>query len=124
MGFFSKTCAKTHLPITSSHKSKDFSHVVALLPDGSVRIGSYDGYGRVDGESVMENEKGEWVWEKVKFVLSSHYKGEAYHDLGKSGDEMAQGYFMADEFLTFCKLHGPFKNRAGYVRAFKKYANW
>jgi hypothetical protein len=124
MGFFSKTCAKTHLPITCTIKSKDFSKVMALLPDGSQRYGDYDGYGRIDGESVMENEKGEWIWDKVKFVLGDHYKGEMYHDLGKSGDEMAQGYFMSDEFLLYCKMHGPFKNRAGYVRAFKKYANW
>ena len=124
MGYFSKTCAKTHLPITCSDKSKEFSVVIALLPNGGVRFGSYDGYGRVNGESLVEDDKGQWIWEKVKFVLSAHYKGEAYDELGKSGDEMAQGYFMSEEFLTYCKLHGPFKNRAGYVRAFKKYANW
>jgi len=124
MGFTSKTCAKTHLPITCTYKSRDFSEVIALLPDGGVRFGHYDGYGRVNNESVMENEKGEWIWEKVKFILARHYKGEAYHELGNSGDELAQGYFMDDEFLEYCKKHGPFKNRAAYVRAFKKYANW
>ena len=33
-------------------------------------------------------------------------------------------YFMADEFLDHCRQVGSFKNRAAYVRAFKKYANW
>lgn len=124
MGFVSKTCAKTHLPITCTYKSREFSEVMALLPDGSLRFGHYDGYGRVGDESVMEDANGKWIWDDVKFVLGRHYQGESYEQLGKSHDELAQGYFMADEFLEYCKKHGAFKNHAAYVRAFKKYANW
>lgn len=124
MGYFSKTCAKTHLPITTIYKNSEFANVVALLPDGRIIRGAYDGYGRVNDEDVRETPHGKWIWDKVKFVLEPYYSGEGYNELPRSGDELAQGYFMSDEFLTYCKMHGPFKNRAAYVRAFKKYAGW
>lgn len=124
MGFVSKCCAKTHLPVTTIYKNSDFSEVVALLPDGRVIRGAYDGYCRVNDEDLRETPEGKWIWDKVKFVLAKFYEGEAYDQLPKSGDELAQGYFMSDEFLDYCKTHGAFKNRAAYVRAFKKYANW
>lgn len=125
MGFFSKCCAKTHLPILTIQKEVPrLSTVVALLPDGTKRQGIYDGYGRVDGVSVMADADGRDIWKKVKFVLLDHYNGEAYHDLGPSGDELAQGFFMHKDFILYCLMHGAFKNRAQYVRAFKKYAAW
>jgi hypothetical protein len=125
MGFFSKTCAKTHLPIITDMKGiPRLSEVVALLPDGRKFEGSYDGYGRVGGESLVENPDGGYLWDKVKLVLKDWYEGEDYKQLGKSGDELAQGYFMDKAFLHYCLLHGPFKNRSEYTRAFKKYANW
>lgn len=124
MGYFSKCCAKTHLPILTEYKDvPQLSKVVALLPDGTKAQGLYDGYGRVGGEDVVERD-GKWVWPKVKMVLANYYNGETYDELPKSGDELAQGYFMSNEFILYCLTHGPFKNRAGYVRAFKKYANW
>jgi hypothetical protein len=98
--------------------------VVALLPDGRIIKGSYDGYCRVDGEDLREMPDGTWIWDKVKFVLAPHYNGETYNEIPKSHDELAQGHFMADEFLDHCRQVGSFKNRAAYVRAFKKYANW
>jgi hypothetical protein len=119
MGYFSKTCAKTHLPVVvQSLGIPHLNNVVALLPDGRKFEGSYDGYGRVAGEELHDD------WEQVKFVLRDFYDGEAYADVGKSGDELAQGYFMDKQFLHYCIKHGAFKNRAQYVRAFKKYANW
>jgi hypothetical protein len=72
----------------------------------------------------MEYDDGKFMWPKVKFVLRDYYSGEAYGDLGNSGDEKAQGFFMDKAFLHYCIMHGPFKNRAEYTRAFKKYANW
>jgi hypothetical protein len=57
-------------------------------------------------------------------VLAEYYNGEEYKDLGPSGDEMAQGFFMDIRFLHHCLRNGPFKSRAEYVKAFKKYANW
>ena len=109
MGYFSKCCAKTNLPVVVQGKGyPEFNEVVALTPDGR----------------VVEDYHGKWIWDKVKFVLKPHYNGETYNELPRSNDEMAQGYFMADAFLQYCKTHGAFKNRAAYVRAFKKYANW
>lgn len=125
MGFFSKCCAKTNLPVVVYAKGcPEFNEVVALTPDGRVVEGSYDGYGRIGDENLREDYHGKWIWDKVKFVLKPHYNGETYNELPRSNDEMAQGYFMADAFLQYCKTHGAFKNRAAYVRAFKKYANW
>jgi len=125
MGFFSKTCAKSHHPIVHSGRGyTSLNEVVALLPDGTKITGAYDGYGRVNDVSLAEAEDGTWTWPKVKFVLLDYYEGESYSDLPRSGDELAQGHFMADEFLRHCLAHGPFKNRAEYTRAFKKYANW
>jgi hypothetical protein len=100
------------------------NNVVALLPDGRKFEGSYDGYGRVNGESLVESEDGEFIWPKVKFVLRDYYSGEAYGDLGNSDDEKAQGFFMDKAFLHYCIKHGAFKSRAEYTKAFKKYANW
>lgn len=124
MGFFSKTCAKTHLPVLSSMREEPrLSIVAALLPNGTVVIGDYDGYGRVNGQDVRELD-GEWIWEKVKFILRQHYDGEKYEDVGPSHDERAQGWFMADEFIRYCLEHGPFKDHAEYNRAFDEYAQW
>lgn len=125
MGFTSKCCAKTNLPVLNHYKGHpEFSEVVALTPDGRVIKGSYDGYCRVAGEDLRETPEGKWIWDDVKFVLAPHYNGETYNELPKSHDELAQGHFMDDAFLDHCRQVGSFKNRAAYVRAFKKYANW
>lgn len=123
MGFFSKTCAKTHLPIVAPERGiPRLNRVVALLPDGRRIAGTYDGYGRVEGETGRVELHDDW--DRVKFILAEWYEGEGYEDIGKSGDELAQGYFMSREFLHHCLQHGPFKNRAAYTRAFNKLANW
>jgi hypothetical protein len=119
MGYFSKCCAKTHLPVVvESVGISRLNEVVALLPGGRKAQGSYDGYGRVGGVDLQKD------WDRVKLILAEHYNGEAYDELGQSGDEMGQGYFMSRDFLHHCLRHGPFKNRAAYTRAFKKLANW
>jgi len=126
MGFFSKTCAKSHWPIVSQWRRgyPEFTQVVALLPNGEIIYGPYDGYGRVDGIDLMESPRGRFWWPRVKLVLERFYDGETYAELGRSYDELAQGYFMAPEFLDHCITAGPFKNRAEYRRAFKIHAKW
>jgi hypothetical protein len=119
MGFFSKTCAKSHLPII--HEARGFprlSKVVALLPSGEIVRGFYDGYGRVGGVDLHED------WDKVKLVIESEYEGESYKDLPKSGNELGQGHFMSDQFLLYCLINKRFKSRSEYTRAFKRLANW
>lgn len=121
MGYTSKVCAKTNLPVVHSDRGyKALNTVVALLPNGTKIVGSYDGYGRVNGTEVREQ------WDDVKFVLAQHYNGEAYDELGSSGRELGQGHFMSDEFLIYCTIKKPqgFKNYTGYKSAFQKYANW
>ena len=72
MGFFSKTCAKTHLPIVSHYKDiPRLSEVVALLPNGKKFTGSYDGYGRVAGTGLVETARGRYQWPEVKMVRPS-----------------------------------------------------
>lgn len=125
MGFFSKTCAKTHLPIVADMKDiPRLSQVVALLPNGKKFTGAYDGYGRVAGTGLVETARGRFQWPEVKMVLAEYYNGEEYKDLGRSGDELAQGYFMDPLFLNHCLRNGPFESYAEYKKAFKKYANW
>ena len=123
MGFFSKTCAKTHLPIVAPARGiPRLNRVVALLPDGGKVVGSYTGFGSIDNDAGRHELHADW--DRVKLVLQEHYEEEGYNQLGKSGDELAQGYFMSREFLHHCLQHGPFKDRAAYTRAFKKLANW
>jgi hypothetical protein len=125
MGFYSKTCAKSHLPVIASYKKgfPSLTNVVALKPDGTKMEGIYDGYGRLNDVDIYEKGNLD-EWDKVKFVLKMHYEGESYEDLGKSGQEIAQGFFMDDQFLLFCVLRGKFKSYAEYKKYFKKYANW
>jgi hypothetical protein len=125
MGFFSKTCAKTHLPVV--HYCRGFpelSEIVALYPDGRRLVGFYDGYGRVDGEELCPGGYDEEVWDKLKFVLRFAYEGEDYKKLGRSRDELAQGHFMDDAFLRHCLEVKSFPSFKEYKATFKKLANW
>jgi hypothetical protein len=137
MGFFSKTCAKTNLPVIHHGYGDDwhtnhpeFSEVVVLYPDGHKVEGFYTGYGEVlslEGEvSLCPDGYNEELWESLKFVLKKHYAGESYGDLGRSHDEMAQGHFMAEDFILYCKTLKPegFKDYSGYKLAFQKHAQW
>jgi len=78
MGFFSKTCAKTNLPVVADSLPYDeLNVVIALLPNGDKLEGSYDGYGRInDIELPMDD------WEEIKFVLTfscpAHRKMRGY----------------------------------------------
>jgi len=133
MGLFSKTCAKTHLPVVNMMRGfPELAKVVALLPDGQIVAGFYDGYGRIETDddaiaAICEDESENFdcvKWDSVKFVLRFAYNGETYDQLGPSHDEYAQGHFMADEFLKHCLEVRRFPSFKGYERAFKKLANW
>jgi len=124
MGYFSKTCAKTHLPVVVFEKGvPQLNMVVALFPDGRKLEGSYDGYGRVGGQNLLDDYT-DSGWQKIKFVLQNKYEGEDYNSLGKSGNELAQGYFMDSKFLHHSILKGSYKDYAEYKRTFKKLAGW
>lgn len=124
MGFFSKTCAKSFLPVLADARGvPQLSEVVALLPNGMVIEGTYDGYGRVDGNDLREIDN-EWIWDNVKFVLKLCYNGEKYDEVGPSHDERAQGWFMHDGFIKHCLKKGKFASHDEYNKAFDKYAQW
>jgi hypothetical protein len=119
MGFFSKTCAKTHLPIVHNMRGyPELCNVVALLKDGGKVEGEYDGYGNVGGIDVAGD------WDSVKLILSRSYDNEGYDEVGESGREDAQGHFMSDKFLDHCIKVGSFKSRKDYDKSFKKLADW
>jgi hypothetical protein len=125
MGFFSKTCAKTNLPVVAQCKDLPFlNEIVVLYPNGKKLEGSYDGYGRVNGIDLLPDGYVEKKWDSLKFVLKGKYEGETYKELGKSGDELAQGYFMSDRFLLHCLKVGSFKTYADYKKAMEKYGDW
>jgi len=123
MGFFSKVCSKTHLPVV--HEMRGYprlQEVVALAPDGRVTVGLYDGYGNVGGVDMMDE------WDDTKFVLKWAYDNDKYADLAKSQNEMGQGHFMSDLFLDFCDGYAynkkGLKSHKEYKDAFKKLAGW
>lgn len=90
MGFFSKKCAVSKIPVMSSYVGAPvLSDVVALTPNGSVVRGTYDGYGRINGEDID--------FESVKLVLAPFYTGQTYGELGKSPWDDGQGYFYGDD---------------------------
>jgi len=119
MGFFSKTCAKTNLPVVHSGRGyPQLSNVVALLSGGGKVEGEYDGYGRVGGVDLASD------WDSVKFILTDKYDGENYEDVGNSDNEDAQGHFMSDRFLDYCIKVESFKSKEDYKKAFAKLADW
>ena len=120
MGFFSKTCAKTNLPICAPEVNRSLSEIVVLYPDGRKVEGTYDGYGRVNGEQLLEDCSSK-EWDDLKFVVASKYDGERYEDLGESRNELGQGYFLSREFLALGISRGGFKSYAEYKKFFNKY---
>ena len=125
MGFFSKTCAKTNKPIVHAGRGYPaLSEIVVLAPNVKKSQGTYDGYGRVDGQELCPGGYDEDSWNEQKWVLASAYQGEKYDELGESEDEPAQGHFMADELLNYCMKIEKFKNHKDYMKAFTKLGDW
>ena len=93
MGLFSKTCAKTHLPVLYANAwardAERLTRVVCLLPGQEPFTTSYDGYGLGLGSD----------FEDAKLVLESDYDGETYDELGESPSEPNQGYFHSTELM-------------------------
>lgn len=113
MGFFSKTCAKTNLPVLALHPwggvAPRLTKVVVLTPSGSRLVGDYDGYGMglVDrGEDFGD----------CKFVLQSDYQGESFKDLPPSHDDPGQGFFFDDAFIEVLETSKGFATFKDYVR--------
>lgn len=114
MGYFSKCCAKSFLPVVVPALGfPELNEVVALLPDGRVFEGAYDGYGCVGGANLQQE------FDEVKLVLKSRYAGESFEDLGVSIREPGQGYFLNYEFLRECLKRGSFATPNEYESFFE-----
>ena len=130
MGFFSKTCAVTHLPIMADCSNTEFedvaelSEVAVLLPNGAVFFGTYDGYGSVNGKQGCLDLMTSNGFEACKMVLKSRYRSDmAYTRLGPSGRDPGQGYFHDVEPLKKWLKQGGFKSYQEYLKAYET-ASW
>lgn len=104
MGFYSFTCAKSGLPVMAGEAFKEakFTKVKVLYANGDVIQGTYDGYGRVDGESMGEDLSGFQSQDKSqdpKIVLAAYHCGEPFEALGVSESDPAQGFFIDADFV-------------------------
>lgn len=56
MGFFSWNCKRCEHPLLSVYSASSINdwmiEAVALVPGGGMYVGSYDGYGRIDGADL------------------------------------------------------------------------
>lgn len=109
MGCFSKTCAKTHLPVLMhmawGEDAPRLTEVVVLEKGCDPWRAEYDGYGL--GRSVED-------YDNAKFVLASEYEGERYEDLGASHDEPNQGYIHDEHFIRALNGFTGFKSFDAY----------
>lgn len=94
MGFFSNDCEGCHHPILSPPACEDrngwMSRGVAIQRNGSVIIGTYDGYGCLDGRVALVDEATvyhEWCWEDA---------GKPTEFTGPSEGSSDQGWFFDD----------------------------
>lgn len=114
MATYSKCCAKSHLPALTHEAWGDvaprLTHVVVLTPDGSRRVGQYDGYGM-----DLEN------FHAAKLVLHAFYEGETFDQLAKSGDEPGQGFFHDIEFVTALETLTGFTSHEEYLNTVREY---
>lgn len=103
MGYFSKCCAKSHLPVLVATWQKDIPRLATVVilaqdPECGTTPGTYEGYG-------FEN------YETAKFVLADAYQGESWASLPESAGCPRQGFFYSKGFLQGLaqvpKLSGP-----------------
>ena len=106
MGLFSKTCAKTHLPVLYQGWRKEaarLTDIMVLLPGEDPYPAVYDGYGM-----HLDN------YDKAKFVLASDYAGERYDELGDSHYEPNQGYFHDAALIAVLAASAGFDSYEAY----------
>ncbi len=121
MGFYSYTCAKTHLPILASTSWGDeYSKVVVLDGEGTIFRGLYDGYGRVvtRAGAEVELDDGAILSGKVKLVSGKFYSGERFDELGRSSSDPGQGHFHDSDRIDGWYANGGFPSWADYRNAY------
>ena len=101
MGFFSWKCKACGHSIISGHSSNTINEwmikAVAILPDGTILKGEYDGYGRIEDENRNVSPvypAGEpQCYHRACWELSG--RPEKY--TGKSDNALDQGFFFNNE---------------------------
>lgn len=99
MGFFSWKCAKSEKPVMADIGVRRTpwsfaSDVIVLFEDGSHIVGSYDGYGRVDGFELVDYDESRW-----RMIIKKYYNGESFDQLPKNKHDPGQGWFYDDTDL-------------------------
>jgi hypothetical protein len=125
MGFWSYTCAKTHLPILASTSwgwDEGYSKVTMLDADNNRVSGSYDGYGRIHssdgGETELDDDA--ILSGRAKLVLSKFYKGEKFEELGRNSSDPGQGHFHNEDDIEVWYAQGGFPSHKDMIRAYHK----
>lgn len=96
MGLFSSLCEGCRHPAISGRASSPVNgwmkHVVAIMPDGDLHAGEYDGYGAV-GAAEYAVGFDSTVWHEACWQLA----GQPAEYTGPSESALDQGYFFANE---------------------------
>jgi len=95
MGFFSwdcKVCGHSLLsPYSTNHLNDWMANVVVIEEDGSILVGEYDGYGRVNGNDIGSNAP--QCYHRKCWELA----GRPSQYTEASAGALDQGYFFDDE---------------------------
>jgi len=96
MGFSSYKCKSCGITVLTSYSDNylRMSNVVAIMQDGTVHRGTYDGYGRVDGIEIRE------VYEIRPQVYHACCYNESELYTGGSEDCEHQGFFIDEETVN------------------------
>lgn len=117
MGLFSQACAATDIcggkdvmgPYAIDDESAWMNEAVAITPSGSILMGTYDGYGTVDGFHGAIGLDGNVVFHRACWELSGK-PTDHDPDLVRGGDTFSvgadpdfrmsvQGHFVPDGYL-------------------------
>jgi len=96
MGFFSWNCNECGHPLLSRYATNKINSwmrlVVAVKPDGTTIEGGYDGYGRVDGVEIHDDE-----YDSCCYHAACWQKAGKPTEYRVSASAECQGYFFGDE---------------------------
>ena len=116
MGYFSKCCAKTHLPVLCADSfwgnfAPRLCKVVMLAANGDRITREYDGFGCGD---VLD-------FDACKMVLADAYNNETFAQLGESEYEPGQGVFHSRGLIATLKDVPSLPSYDAYCKLLKRY---
>lgn len=96
MGFFSWQCTVCDVSLRSIYATTDKDQIesVALMPNGSLIMGDYDGYGRIGGVDILNHASGKpECYHKKCWVKAG--KPETWTEPSEHAQD--QGYFYDED---------------------------